>query len=66
MSSKYVAHLLATMQYIPYIGEIFSFLIDVSAVTLLKYNVTVKAYSLQSQTNLSLSTRSDWGFGKKQ
>jgi len=67
MSSKYVAHLLVTLQSIPYSKEIFSFLMtDVSAATLLKYNVTVKAYNLQSQTFLSLSTGSDWVFGKRQ
>jgi hypothetical protein len=37
MPSKYVSHLLATLQCIPYSGEIYSFLmIDVSAATLLK------------------------------
>jgi hypothetical protein len=37
MPSKYVAHLLATLQCIPYSGEIFLFLMtDVSAATLLK------------------------------
>lgn len=65
MSSKYVAHLLASLQYIQYSGKTFSFLmIDISAATLLKYNVTVKAYSLQLQTNLALSTQNDWVFGK--
>jgi hypothetical protein len=55
MSSKYVAHLSARLQYIPYSAEIFLVLMtDVSAGMLLKYNVTVKSYSLQSQTNLSL------------
>ena len=65
MPSKYVAHLLASLQIIPFSGKIFSFLMtEVSAATLLKYNVTVNAYSFQSQTNLSLSTWSDRFFGK--